>query len=233
MDFWEITKTRLATAQNALRRMSLELEQHEFQHSVDIKAYRDRIRALVADHAAREADLQATAAAALEQKVTEMEIIAIETKQQCQEQVIQAREKQQEAEKLVSECKIDCQRQISEQCLASDREIAAIQLRYDEALQTRMAAAEECCHSSMHEAAQQRDSALNRASTAHETTLREAREEHAATIAAQLDLIAALKNDVLSAKQREAVALEEVRKLQKKRNNNVTQALAEQQPSSS
>ncbi len=216
MEFWEITKTRLATAQKALRRMSLELEQHEFQHSVDIKAYRDRIRALVAENAAREADLQATAASVLQQKVTEMEKETLKTNEKCREEVLNALSKQIIAENAISECQIDCQRQITEQRLASDKEIAALQLRYDEQLQTRMAAAEESCHSSMYGAAQQRDTALANASAVHETTLRAARDEHAATVAAQLDLIAALKNDVLAAKQREAVAVEEIRKLQNK-----------------
>ncbi len=216
LEFWEITKTRLAAAQKALRRLSLELEQHEFQHSVDIKAYRDRIRALVADNAVREAGLQAHAASVLQQKITEMERIALENKDKYTEEVSNARSEQNIAENAISECKIECQRQITEQRLAADKEIAAMQLRYDEEFQSRMAAAEETCHYSMYQAAHQRDTALSNATAAHEDTLREAREEYASIVAAQLDLIAALKNDVMAAKQREDVALEEVRKLQKK-----------------
>jgi hypothetical protein len=219
LEFWEITKARLAAAQKALRTMSLDFEQHEFQHSVDIKAYRDRIRALVADNAAREAELRATSAAALQQYTAEMETEAAATKEQSRNEISDARMKQKMAEKEVVECKIDCQRQITEQRLASDKEISAIQLRYDEALHTRMAAAEESCQSSMYGAAQQRDTALANASAAHEAMLREAREEQAATVAAQLDLISALKTDVAAAKQKEAVALEEIRKLQQKRKN--------------
>ncbi|KAG7667362.1 hypothetical protein Ndes2526B_g04125 [Nannochloris sp. 'desiccata'] len=233
LEFWEITKTRLAAAQKALHWMSLEFEQHEFQHCVDIKAYRDRIRALVADNAAREAELQATYAAALEQNTAEMEASASETRERCKKEVAEARIKQNEAENAVFECKTDCQRQINAQRLASDKEISAIQLRYDEALQTRIAAAEECCHSSMYGAAQQRDTALAKASAAHEATLRQAKEEQAATVAAQLDLIAALKNDVAVAKQKEAVSLEEIRKLQKKRNNNGDNAIHQGAASSS
>jgi len=200
--------------------MSLDFEQHEFQHSVDIKAYRDRIRALVAENAAREAELRATSAAALKQNTAEMEAEAAKTKDESRQKVSNARMKQHMAENAVSECQIDCQRQITEQRLASDKEISAIQLRYDEAIRTRMAAAEDGCHSSMYGAAQQRDTALANASAAHEAMLREAREEQAATVAAQLDLIAALKDDVTAAKQKEAAALEEIRKLQKKRNKN-------------
>lgn len=200
--------------------MSFDFEQHEFQHSIDIKAYRDRIRAMFADNAAREAELRATSAAALTQNTAEMEAEAAKTKEQSRNEISDARMKQNMAENAVSECQIDCQRQITEQRLASDKEIIAIQLRYDEALRTGMAAAEDGCHSSMYGAAQQRDTALANASAAHEAMLREAREEQAATVAAQLDLIAALKNDVAAAKQKEAVALEEIRKLQKKRNNN-------------
>ena len=65
----------------------------------------------------------------------------------------------------------------------------------------------------MHEAAQQRDSSLNEASKSQSEMLREVKDQHAATMAAQLDLISALKKDVAAAKQREAMALEEARKI--------------------
>ena len=196
--------------------MSLQLEEQQSEHAVDIKAYRDRIRALVADHAVKEAEIKAAAEATLEHRTTQIQSTLINTEESHRTAVHHARLQQQTAEDAVSSCQADCERRVTDQRSVFEQQVEVVQARYDEKLRSQGAGIEELCHSSMHAAAQQRDSALVEASAVQQAQLRALQEGQAATVAAHLDLIAALKRDVEAARHREAAAVDQLKAYKKK-----------------
>jgi len=246
--FWEVTKTRLAAAEAAIRRQSLQQEQEQREHSVSVKVrwcrplspppwteqrhttmwgaihplidamqvHRDRLKGLLLEHSDREAALRAEAQAALHQLRAELEVREAAAESARRSALHESRLREAAAEEAAAQCRAECERQMAAQRDECERRIYEVQERYERLLAACTASVEAECGTAVRAAEAQRDALVQALSRQQVSALEEAREHYRATAQSQLDLVAALKEDVVGARRREAAAAAEARALRKR-----------------
>lgn len=201
MEFWEVTKARLAATEAALRLKTLELEEQQAAHSVAIKVYRDRLRSLMAAHSTREEEIKVAGEAALQQRTSELAAQAGAREDGHRSSLHQARLEVQNAREAQNRCMLECEARVDAHRATFERIAASVHERYEGHLAEQVHAAEERCQAQVHAVAKQRDDAVAKLEAQQEAAMKEAREHFAATCSAQLDLVAALKGDVQQARE--------------------------------
>jgi hypothetical protein len=194
-EFWEVTKRKLAAAETALQKASLELEAKEEAHAVDIKVLRQRIVALMAAHAAREATIVSEAQDELRRRVSASECVAAESLREHHAALSAAHADRQAALEAADKYRAECERDKMETRVRFESSLQERCTSFESRLASAVQSAEERCANEVHAAEVQRELAVKQLLMRHENDVRDLREQYVATIRSQAEALANLQPD--------------------------------------
>lgn len=163
---------------------------------IQLKLHREERRALMEKYHSIETELKLKAAKDAHQCEEEGRRQLLVQESQHQEALHRARMETIEAENTANQCRVRCEEEVSEVRDRLEKELSDARNEFIRKLQDGLQAAEQRCLETVRLTTAQRDIALAEMKDQQQRVLEEIEEKHAATVAAQLQLIKSLKDEL-------------------------------------
>ena len=190
VEFWEVTRARALAAESMVKKLSLQLEEQQWQHSIDIKVYRDRMRSLMDQHAAQLAALHTSSAATLQRRLLDAEEASLAAKEAHYKEIQNLKAVQQCTEASMATLRVECEQRVAQERSSLMSQMTSIHDKYSTQSNIQCSEIEERCNQAILMATVQRDAALSAVVSSHEQAITELTQKHAQLLQSALDTAA-------------------------------------------